>query len=143
MRPRCASRRNRKTAHPDVAHDLFAASSDASLNSIDKAAGVGPGTLNRHFPTREALVLAVYRHYVLRLVNADVRRTGASARPWRWQGTALGEERGPGSLDPPKRVVEISDTPPHVRVHKRIVMEARSCWVLDASSSNGSENSAT
>jgi AcrR family transcriptional regulator len=53
----------------EVAHDLFAESTDASLNSIAKAAGVGPGTLYRHFPTREALVLAVYRHDVQRLVD--------------------------------------------------------------------------
>jgi AcrR family transcriptional regulator len=53
-----------------VAHDALAASSQASLNSIAKAAGIGPGTLYRHFPTREALVLAVYRHDVQQLVDA-------------------------------------------------------------------------
>lgn len=54
----------------EVAHDLLAASSDASLNSIAQAAGVGPGTLYRHFPTREALLLALYRHDVQRLVDS-------------------------------------------------------------------------
>jgi AcrR family transcriptional regulator len=54
----------------EVAHDLLAASSDASMNSIAQAAGVGAGTLYRHFPTREALVLAVYRHDVQRLVDS-------------------------------------------------------------------------
>jgi AcrR family transcriptional regulator len=54
----------------DVAHDALAASSDASLNSIAKKAGVGPGTLYRHFPNREALVLAVYRHDVQQLVDS-------------------------------------------------------------------------
>lgn len=53
-----------------VAHDALAASSDASLNSIAKAAGVGPGTLYRHFPNRAALVLAVYRHDVQQLVES-------------------------------------------------------------------------
>ena len=53
-----------------VAHDALAQSSDASLNSIARAAGVGPGTLYRHFPTREALVLAVYRHDVQKLVDS-------------------------------------------------------------------------
>jgi AcrR family transcriptional regulator len=47
-----------------AAHDAFAESDDASLNSIAKRAGVGAGTLYRHFPTREALILAVYRHDV-------------------------------------------------------------------------------
>ncbi len=54
----------------EVARDALAASSDASLNSIAKEAGVGPGTLYRHFPNREALVLAVYRHDVRRLVDS-------------------------------------------------------------------------
>ena len=53
-----------------VAHDTLAVSNDASLNSIAKAAGVGPGTLYRHFPTREDLVLAVYRHDVQQLVDS-------------------------------------------------------------------------
>jgi len=43
---------------------------DASLNSIAKNAGVGPGTLYRHFPSREALVLAVYREDIQALTDA-------------------------------------------------------------------------
>jgi AcrR family transcriptional regulator len=53
-----------------VAHDAFAESGDTSLNTIAKRAGVGAGTLYRHFPTREALILAVYRHDVGRLVDS-------------------------------------------------------------------------
>jgi AcrR family transcriptional regulator len=51
-----------------VAHDALAESPDASLNSIAKRAGVGPGTLYRHFPTREALLLEVHRRDITRLV---------------------------------------------------------------------------
>jgi AcrR family transcriptional regulator len=40
------------------------------MQSIAKLAGVGQGTLYRHFPTREALVLAVHRHDVRELVDA-------------------------------------------------------------------------
>jgi len=50
--------------------EAFTASSTASLNAIAKKAGVGIGTLYRHFPTREALVLEVYRHEVQQLVDA-------------------------------------------------------------------------
>ncbi len=53
----------------EVARDALLESSDASLNSIAKKAGVGPGTLYRHFPNREALVLAVYRHDVQQLLD--------------------------------------------------------------------------
>jgi AcrR family transcriptional regulator len=53
-----------------VALESLTSSSDASLNSIAKKAGVGPGTLYRHFPNREALVLEVYRYEVQQLVEA-------------------------------------------------------------------------
>jgi AcrR family transcriptional regulator len=52
-----------------VAREAFAESGDASLNFIAKKAGVGPGTLYRHFPNREALVLAVYRCEVQELAD--------------------------------------------------------------------------
>lgn len=52
----------------EVAREALTAASDASLNSIAKRAGVGPGTLYRHFPTREALVAAVYRKEIDALV---------------------------------------------------------------------------
>jgi len=43
---------------------------DASLDDIAKQAGVGAGTLYRHFPTRDALVEAVYRNEVEKLAAA-------------------------------------------------------------------------
>jgi AcrR family transcriptional regulator len=53
-----------------VAYPAFADDPLVSLNSIAKLAGVGPGTLYRHFPTREDLLLAVYRQEVQSLVEA-------------------------------------------------------------------------
>jgi AcrR family transcriptional regulator len=53
-----------------VAYAAFAKDPRASLNSIAKLAGVGAGTLYRHFPTREDLILAVYRREVQLLVGA-------------------------------------------------------------------------
>src|ERR1700687_816730 len=44
--------------------------SDVSLNAIARQAGVGTAPLSRHFPTRESLVLAVYRHEVRQLAAA-------------------------------------------------------------------------
>ena len=54
----------------EVASAALSASSDATLQSIAKLAGVGQGTLYRHFPTREALLLAVYRKDVEELIEA-------------------------------------------------------------------------
>src|SRR5690242_13099507 len=53
----------------DVARAALAQDPEAALNAIAKAAGVGQGTLYRHFPTREALVLAVYRKEIDDLVE--------------------------------------------------------------------------
>ncbi|MFJ4714294.1 TetR/AcrR family transcriptional regulator [Streptomyces sp. NPDC088785] len=57
-----------------VAHDALAESPDVSLNAIAKRAGIGPGTLYRHFPTREALLLEVHQQGIDRLTGsvADV-----------------------------------------------------------------------
>ena len=43
---------------------------DASLEEIAMRAGVGIGTLYRHFPTRDALIEAVYRSEVEKLAAA-------------------------------------------------------------------------
>ncbi|MCP2328242.1 AcrR family transcriptional regulator [Hamadaea flava] len=43
---------------------------DVTLDSIAKQAGVGIGTLYRHFPTREALVEAAYRNELEKLCES-------------------------------------------------------------------------
>jgi AcrR family transcriptional regulator len=55
---------------------------DASLDEIAKRAGVGPGTLYRHFPTREALVDALMKSFTDRVMgDADAAiATGLPAR---------------------------------------------------------------
>ena len=45
----------------------------ASLDDIARQAGIGPGTLYRHFPTRDALIEAVYRSEVEKLAAAAQR----------------------------------------------------------------------
>jgi AcrR family transcriptional regulator len=56
----------------EVAKGAFKRSgSNASLDDIAKAAGVGAGTLYRHFPTRDALIEAVYRTEVEKLAAAE------------------------------------------------------------------------
>jgi AcrR family transcriptional regulator len=53
----------------EVASEALAADSSTSLNQIAKMTGVGPGTLYRHFPNRQALLLEVYRREVQRLAE--------------------------------------------------------------------------
>ncbi len=52
-----------------AARTALAESSGASLTAIAKAAGVGIGTLYRHFPTREALVMELYHHHIRELID--------------------------------------------------------------------------
>ncbi|MDQ0772026.1 AcrR family transcriptional regulator [Streptomyces aurantiacus] len=57
----------------ETAHAAFTDDPSGSLQSIAKAAGVGQGTMYRHFPTREALLLAVYREELEALIAAAPR----------------------------------------------------------------------
>jgi AcrR family transcriptional regulator len=72
-KPRADAERNRirllKTAKAAFAEK----GSAASLDEIARIAGVGAGTLYRHFPTRDALVAAVYRNETEQLVAAADR----------------------------------------------------------------------
>ncbi|WP_457938329.1 TetR/AcrR family transcriptional regulator [Mesorhizobium sp. 10J20-29] len=68
-KPRADSLRNRDLLLV-AARDVFSAGGPgASLEAVAKRAGVGIGTLYRHFPTREALFQAVYRREVDQLVE--------------------------------------------------------------------------
>jgi AcrR family transcriptional regulator len=70
-KPRSDALRNRDRLL-EVAKAAFARSgANASLDDIAKQARVGPGTLYRHFPTREALIEAVYRAEVEKLAAAE------------------------------------------------------------------------
>src|SRR5579864_9491540 len=58
----------------EAAKAVFSAGGpDASLEAVARRAGVGIGTLYRHFPTREALFEAVYRREVQQLADLAER----------------------------------------------------------------------
>src|SRR3982074_2937446 len=70
-KPRTDAQRNRECIL-EVAKEAFTRSgANASLDDIAKEAGVGAGTLYRHFPTRDALIEAVYRTEVEKLAAAE------------------------------------------------------------------------
>ncbi|HET8925338.1 MAG TPA: TetR/AcrR family transcriptional regulator [Candidatus Acidoferrum sp.] len=78
-KPRTDALRNRDLIL-EVAKKAFTRSgANASLDDIAKEAGVGPGTLYRHFPARDALLEAVYRTEVEKLAGAE--RKFAEAMP--------------------------------------------------------------
>jgi AcrR family transcriptional regulator len=70
-RPLRADAQRNRTRLLDVAVRAFSQEgTDVPLDAIAKEAGVGIGTLYRHFPTREALVEAVYRNELARLCDS-------------------------------------------------------------------------
>ncbi len=86
-KPRTDAQRNRERIL-GVAKQAFTRSGvNASLDDIAKDADVGPGTLYRHFPTRAALLEAVYRTEVEKLAAAERKFTEtmppmAALRAW-------------------------------------------------------------
>lgn len=66
-RPRADAVRNRERVLESAKLVFNAGGPGASLEAVARHAGVGIGTLYRHFPTREALFEAVYRREVLQL----------------------------------------------------------------------------
>jgi AcrR family transcriptional regulator len=72
-KPRADAQRNRERIL-EVAKEVFTRDgAAASLDDIARQAGIGPGTLYRHFPTRDALIEAVYRSEVEKLADAQQR----------------------------------------------------------------------
>ena len=70
-KPRADAERNRERIL-EVAKEAFARyGATASLDDMAKQAGVGPGTLYRHFPTREELLQSVYRSELEKLAAAE------------------------------------------------------------------------
>jgi AcrR family transcriptional regulator len=69
-KPRTDALRNRARIL-EVAKEAFTRSgANTSLDDVAKQAGVGAGTLYRHFPTRDELLEAVYRTEVEKLASA-------------------------------------------------------------------------
>jgi AcrR family transcriptional regulator len=72
-KPRADAERNRVRLLETAKAAFAEKGSGASLDEIARTAGVGAGTLYRHFPTRDALVAAVYRNETEQLVAAADR----------------------------------------------------------------------
>jgi AcrR family transcriptional regulator len=79
-KPRADAQRNRESIL-DAAKQAFTRDgANASLDDMAKQAGVGAGTLYRHFPTRDALIEAVYRSEMDKFVAAG-RQFAATLPP--------------------------------------------------------------
>jgi AcrR family transcriptional regulator len=86
-RPRADAQRNRERLLEAAKAAFTEAGPETSLDEIARRAGVGIGTLYRHFPTRDAMVEAVYRREVEQLAGAAARLLetlppGAALHDW-------------------------------------------------------------
>src|ERR1700724_2478597 len=83
--PRADAQRNRERLLTTALKLFTSSKEDVTLSAVAERAGVGIGTLYRHFPTRDALVEAVYRHEVERLSNAAPALLKEMRRTRRWR----------------------------------------------------------
>lgn len=76
-RPRADAERNRQRLLAAAKAAFAEKGAGASLEEIARSAGVGIGTLYRHFPTRDALIEQVYRNALEELIEeaAELART--------------------------------------------------------------------
>jgi AcrR family transcriptional regulator len=78
---RSDARRNEKTLLAAAAAAFVASGVDVPVRDIAAAAGVGVGTIYRHFPTRADLIVAVYRHQVEACADAGPTLLTESSSP--------------------------------------------------------------
>ncbi len=70
-KPRADAQRNRERILKVAKQAFTRDGADASLDDITRRAGIGAGTLYRHFPTRDALIEAVHRSEVEKLAASE------------------------------------------------------------------------
>ena len=78
---RADARRNKEALLDAAAATFVAAGVDAPVRDIAAKAGVGVGTIYRHFPTRADLIVAVYRHQVEACAEAGPALLAGSTSP--------------------------------------------------------------
>ncbi|MGW0763287.1 TetR/AcrR family transcriptional regulator, partial [Streptomyces sp. NPDC002814] len=78
---RADARRNKETLLDAAAAVFVTAGVDAPVRDIAARAGVGMGTIYRHFPTRADLIIAVYRHQVDACAEAGPALLSAAPTP--------------------------------------------------------------
>src|SRR6188472_690382 len=79
---RSDARRNNKTLLAAAAAAFIASGVDVPVRDIAAKAGVGVGTIYRHFPTRADLIVAVYRHQVASCAEAGPALLAGSDSPY-------------------------------------------------------------
>jgi AcrR family transcriptional regulator len=130
--------RNRTQLLAVATRVLASADAEPSMRAIAREAGVGIGTLYRHFPTRESLVEAVYQDQVVRLTSgarellADVPPAVAMRRWMNLFGDWIATKNG--MLDTLLAMIESGDLA-HARTRDELLTAISE--ILDAGSAAG------
>ncbi|WP_433830294.1 TetR/AcrR family transcriptional regulator [Actinoplanes sp. CA-015351] len=80
-RKRADARRNEQTLLEAAAAAFVTSGVNVPVRDIATTAGVGVGTIYRHFPTRADLIVAVYRHQIEACAEAGPRLLATSESP--------------------------------------------------------------
>lgn len=101
---RADARRNKETLLDAAAAVFVASGVEAPVRDIAAEAGVGLGTIYRHFPTRADLIIAVYRHQVEACAEAGPALLASSPTPtplWGNGSTSSWTSWSPSTDSPP------------------------------------------
>jgi AcrR family transcriptional regulator len=136
---RADARRNRDRLLA-VAAEALLADAEVPLETVAERAGVGIGTLYRHFPNRDALVEAVYRHEVEELCDAApdlLRGEGPAVEALReWMGRFVRYAATKRGLGAALRAAVGSESPLFAETRQRIL--GALATLLDACRAEGS-----
>jgi AcrR family transcriptional regulator len=136
---RADARRNRDNLLTAATQAFAEHGEDVALETIAARAGVGIGTLYRHFPSREALVAAAYRNEVDALCSAaadllDALPADHALRAWATRfADYIATKRAMGEA---LRSAACSDSPLFADTRERILAALR--LLLDAGAASGS-----
>jgi AcrR family transcriptional regulator len=136
---RADAKRNRDRLLTSAVRAFSQEGPDVTLDAIAKDAGVGIGTLYRHFPTREALIEAAYRNELARLCDAAAQlgeSMPADAALREWMDRFLDYMRTKRGMADALRVVIASGADPFTE--SRAWMVAAIAELLDAGVAAGS-----
>ncbi|GGP83880.1 TetR/AcrR family transcriptional regulator [Saccharothrix coeruleofusca] len=135
---RADARRNRDRLLATALQAFSQEGAEVPLESIAKRAGVGIGTLYRHFPTREALAEAVYRAELDKLCDAAPELLGALPADQAlraWMDRFLGYRATKRGLADALRAVVSSGAAPYAHSLERLVEAIAT--LLDAGADQG------
>jgi AcrR family transcriptional regulator len=140
-RPQRADARRNRTKVIEAAMAAFAEYGlDAQMDDIARRAGLGVGTLYRHFPTKDALVQALVVDHMTRMAGRGREVLEQAGDPWelvagflRWCGEHQMDDRGLGDVlatQPPETFTNAAESSGLVAVADALLRRARDAGQL-------------